>query len=339
QMHTEWKRVDQGGLEDIEEWAKSVKDPRLIWIDTLAKIRPVASRNEPAYTADYRAIEGLQRLAGEDPGLGIVLNPPLRKMSCEDDAFDDVSGTLGLTGAADTIVVMKRHSGMVKVFVRGRDIEEGEFAAEFNRTTCRWRIVGGADDVFRSKERQAILAALKSTTEPMSIPDIMAATERTDRSATKALLHKMRTDGEVVSAKGRYSLARAVPPLNSVDRVDRDVSGATEPCQPIDEAGGISTEERSTEAVNGRSTVNAALTEALTGDGKSKSLNGNENGGSGQRVNAVNGIESGEPPAADPGIPESCRRCDHCGRSGTAADRLLPYDWPGRPDGIRLHPR
>src|SRR5215472_3812508 len=54
QMHTEWKRVDQGGLEDIEEWAKSVKDPRLIWIDTLAKIRPVASRNEPAYTADYR---------------------------------------------------------------------------------------------------------------------------------------------------------------------------------------------------------------------------------------------------------------------------------------------
>src|SRR5262245_50916918 len=29
-LHTEWKRVDQGGLEDIEAWCKSVNEPRLI---------------------------------------------------------------------------------------------------------------------------------------------------------------------------------------------------------------------------------------------------------------------------------------------------------------------
>src|SRR5262249_5513102 len=115
--------------------------------------------NEQAYAADYRAIEGLQRIAGQYQ-VGIVLTHHLRKASSEDDAFDDVSGTLGLTGAADTIVIMKRHSGMVKVYVRGRDIEEGEFAAEFNRESCRWRLVGAADEVFRSQERQAILAVL-----------------------------------------------------------------------------------------------------------------------------------------------------------------------------------
>lgn len=110
--------------------------------------------------------------------MGIVLNHHHRKAASEDDAFDDVSGTLGLTGAADTIIVMKRHAGMVKVFVKGRDIEEGEYAAEFNRNTCRWRFVGNADEVFRSEQRQAIITALKAAVRPMSIPEVMAATER-----------------------------------------------------------------------------------------------------------------------------------------------------------------
>jgi hypothetical protein len=38
-------------------------------------------------------------------------------------------------------------------------------------------------------------------------------------------------------------------------------------------------------------------------------------------------------------IIESLRRCDHCGQSATPADPLHPYDWPSRPDGIRMHGR
>jgi len=199
ELHTEWKRMDGGGLEDIEAWCKSAKEPRLIWIDTLAKIRPLAGRNEQAYAADYRAIEGLQKLSGQYQ-VGVVLNHHLRKASSEDDAFDDVSGTLGLTGAADTIIVMKRQAGMVKVYVRGRDIEEAEFAAEFNKSSCRWRLVGGAEDVFRSQERQAILAVLKEAVRPMSVPEIMAATDRSDRHAISNLLYKMEKAGEIEHA-------------------------------------------------------------------------------------------------------------------------------------------
>jgi hypothetical protein len=46
-------------------------------------------------------------------------------------------------------------------------------------------------------------------------------------------------------------------------------------------------------------------------------------------------------PLDDPGPIPDClrrnpgRRCDHCGEHGI----LNPYDWPGRPDGIYLHPR
>jgi AAA domain len=283
-LHTEWKRLDQGGLEDFEEWCKAKPERRLICIDTLAKMRPLVGRNEQAYAADYRAIEGLQRIAGQYQ-VGIVLTHHLRKASSEDDAFDDVSGTLGLTGAADTIVIMKRHSGMVKVYVRGRDIEEGEFAAEFNPESCRWRLVGAADEVFRSQERQIIIAALRSADEPMSISDIMAATERTDRNATKSLLHKMKTAGEVISERGCYSLA-PTDLLNSVDRVDWEpVSAAAVNPRPHNATvSGMANGQRNGQrAVNGQRSIDRAL----TGTNKDKPLNAASNSDPGQRVNAV----------------------------------------------------
>jgi hypothetical protein len=218
EIHTEWRRVDQGGLEDIEAWCKEHPKRRLISIDTLAKIRPIMGRSEQAYAADYRAIERLQKLAGKYQ-VGIVLNHHLRKATSEDDAFDDVSGTLGLTGAADTIIVMKRHAGMVKVYVHGRDIEEAEFAAEFNKETCRWRLVGQADDVFRSQERQAILTVLKDAGRPMSVPELMAVTERHDRHALYNLLYKMAKAGEVTQPnRGQWA-----HPLNAVGIVGNDV--------------------------------------------------------------------------------------------------------------------
>jgi AAA domain len=225
-LHTEWRRLNEGGLEDIEAWCKSVEEPRLIWIDTLAKVRPLSSRNEPAYDRDYRAIEGLQKLAGQYPGLAIVINHHLRKMSSEDDAFDDVSGTLGLTGAADTIIVIKRHAGMMRLCVRGRDIEEGEFAAEFNRNTCRWRLVGDATEVFRSKEQQAIRAALKGAPpEGMALADIKDATGRHDGAALKSLLFKMKQAGDIASPRrGRFLL-----PENGSDQRSMVNTGQRQP--------------------------------------------------------------------------------------------------------------
>jgi len=60
-----------------------------------------------------------------------------------------------------------------------------------------------------------------------------------------------------------------------------------------------------------------------------------------QRVNGVNGVEHSEPTATVPpddfgAIPVPKHRCDHC---GSATGITYPYDWPGRPDGIRLHRR
>jgi Protein of unknown function (DUF3631) len=42
--------------------------------------------------------------------------------------------------------------------------------------------------------------------------------------------------------------------------------------------------------------------------------------------------------AAERGTTAECR-CHHCGGLGLGADPFRPWDWPGRPDGIWLHPR
>jgi AAA domain len=207
-LTTEWRRADEGGLADIENWCKSVSLPVLIVIDTLEKFRPLQNGKTPAYSADYQAITGLQKIAGE-LGIAIVINHHVRKMEAE-DPFDTVSGTLGLTGAADTILVLKRQSGAVTLHARGRDIEESETALQFDRGTCRWTILGAAADVHMSQEQAAVLKALEHAgADGLAVSEIMAATGSNSRGAMDTLLFKMKEAGKVTRVKrGIYALAK-----------------------------------------------------------------------------------------------------------------------------------
>jgi hypothetical protein len=203
---TDWKRADEGGLDDIEDWCRSVADPVMIVIDTLEKFRPLQNGKSAAYSADYAAVTGLQKIAGQHR-IAVVVNHHVRKMEA-DDPFDTVSGTLGLTGAADTIIVLKRHAGAVTLHARGRDIEEAETALQFERATCRWTILGAAAEVYVSSERAAVLSALASAgPDGLAVPEIMAATGSKSRNAMDVLLFQMKSDGAVERLKrGVYAI-------------------------------------------------------------------------------------------------------------------------------------
>jgi hypothetical protein len=207
-LFTEWRRVDRGGLADIEEWCASVPAPTLIVVDTLEKIRPLINGKTQAYSADYQAIEGLQKIAGKF-GIAIAVNHHLRKMDA-DDPFDTISGTLGLTGAADTLLILKRQSGGFTLFARGRDIEESESAVAFDKGSCRWSMLGAAAEVHRSNERAKIIEALgKADGDGLSVSEIMTAIESSNRHATDTLLYKMKEAGEIVRVRrGVYAHRR-----------------------------------------------------------------------------------------------------------------------------------
>jgi AAA domain len=196
-------RLDQGAMEELRRWADAAKKPRLIVIDTFACVRPARSRNDGAYDADYAALSPLQVMAGE-LNLAVLVVHHVRKMD-SDDAFDTVSGTLGLVGAADTVLVLKRDARGVILHGRGRDIDEIERAMRFDKTTGRWSILGEADDVRKSDERKSIVEALRATGET-TVSQLIAATGM-KRNALERLLHKMVRGGEVErTGRGRYRL-------------------------------------------------------------------------------------------------------------------------------------
>jgi hypothetical protein len=208
---TKWQRLDKGGLDDIREWCASVAKPVLVMIDTLKKVRPPKRNNQNDYDADYEACEGLEAICDDFPGLGIWAAHHLRKMDAE-DVFDTVSGTFGLTGGVDTIAIFSRSAQGVTLHIQGRDLTDTvEKAVKFDRETCRWIVLGNAEEVRRSQERNRIIAALRGVVGGLSVNEVKAAANLKSRDVADKLLQRMAADGEVVRlTRGKYGLGANV---------------------------------------------------------------------------------------------------------------------------------
>ena len=201
-LATQWRRLDEGGVDDIADWATSALTPTMVVLDTLAGVKPERQARDTNYDGDYRALLEVHRLANERQ-LSVVALHHTRKQEAE-DPLDSISGTLGLVGCADTALVLSRTPQGTSLYVRGRDVEEAEHAITFNRDTCRWAVLGEAAEVRRSGERNAILEALHNSPEPMKPAEIAAAVGRPANNV-KQLLFKMVRDGEVMKTeRGHY---------------------------------------------------------------------------------------------------------------------------------------
>jgi hypothetical protein len=200
-LATEWPRVDQGGLADMAAWADSVQRPVLIVCDTLAKVKPLSKTR--GYDEDYLALSELQRFSGAR-GIPILVIHHERKMAA-DDPLDRVSGTLGLTGAADSVVSIARSNKGVTFYIRGRDVEETEKAIEFDAAACRWRMLGNASEIQRTNERKLIVDALKHT--KLAGPKLLAELTGISHANVKQLVLRMTEAGELIRpALGTYAL-------------------------------------------------------------------------------------------------------------------------------------
>jgi RecA-family ATPase len=198
----EMPRLAQGGLDQIRDWIKGADHPRLVIIDTLAMVRAPNKRDQSTYDADYSAVCDLRDLANKH-GVAIVLVHHLRKEAAE-DAFDTISGTLGLTGAPDTILVLQRDKQGVVLHGRGRDVTEIEKAMTFNADTCQWTITGDATTMRTTSERTAILAALEEAAEPIG-PNEIAAAAGMKPANVRYLLGRLVKDGTIQKVeRGRY---------------------------------------------------------------------------------------------------------------------------------------
>jgi hypothetical protein len=206
-VRTVTPRIDTGLLPQLDKWRLGCERPRLIIIDVFLKVRPPRKKGEDPYSADYDAVTPLQRYASEHR-LAIVLVTHTRKMAA-DDPLEAVSGTNGVTGAADAVLVLDRDGKGTTLYGRGRDIEEIETAMRFD--AGRWSILGDADEVRKSDERRKIVAALKESGEEIG-PKAIADLTGMKSDNVRRLLRKMVASGEINQPRvGFYTVPFSKP--------------------------------------------------------------------------------------------------------------------------------
>jgi hypothetical protein len=216
----EWPRLQEGGAEAIEGWLGEHPDARLIVVDTLARFKPqAASRRGGAYDEDRAAIDPLIPLVAEH-GVGMLLIHHLREMEAE-DPLDMISGTAGLTGAADGALVMKRRRGQADAYLHadGRDIEKPvELALCWDSHGGTWAIAGDAEEYRMSQVRQKIREAVENADEAIGPKEVSEIIDH-PLGATRQAMSQMVKDGQLKKKDhGKY-----VPPDFEANADDADI--------------------------------------------------------------------------------------------------------------------
>ena len=200
---TGWKRLHQGGLDDLDARLRADPTIRFVVIDTLAKVRRSSKPGGNAYLEDYEAIGELKAIADKHK-VAIVCVLHLRKMHSA-DPFEMISGTTGLTGAADTNMVLMRprNSPDTVLYITGRDVEEQALAMKF--TNGKWQVLGEADKIILTITKKKIIDAIKSA-PPMGPLSIEKKSGLSLSTVNKNLL-ELALSGHVVQVgHGKYSL-------------------------------------------------------------------------------------------------------------------------------------
>ena len=132
------EKVTSGLIPQIEDHLADHPGTMLVIIDTFQMVREPS--RDSAYAADYADLSPLKRLA-DDSGIAVVVVHHTRKMG-DADVFNTVSGTTGITGCADSTMVLSnvnRADGNATLSIAGRDREFIELKVRFRQ--CRWKLI------------------------------------------------------------------------------------------------------------------------------------------------------------------------------------------------------
>lgn len=193
-----------GGDELIASWLDRHTDARLVVIDVFAKVRGNAPPGVAAYDADYAAMTRIKRVA-DHYGVAVLLVHHVRKAAAE-DFLATVSGTNGLAGAADAVLVLERARAQADgvLHVTGRDIDETDYALSFDPGAGAWRVLDGpAADYLLRDTRSLVLRYVRDY--PGQRPKQIAEALRLDPTTVRQTCRRMVTDGQLrATPAGEY---------------------------------------------------------------------------------------------------------------------------------------
>lgn len=144
--------IENGLLEQIEDFYKSHIDLGLVVIDTLQKIRDGI---ESTYATDYKEMSALKALA-DKLDITIIVIHHTRKMP-DSDPFKKITGSVGLSGCADGSFVLEetsRGSRVGTLYCVSRELGQLELEVHFDDSQMRWLV---NDDLQVSGSRNNLL--------------------------------------------------------------------------------------------------------------------------------------------------------------------------------------
>lgn len=143
----EWVGGEEG-LANMTEWAEEVRNPRMVVIDTIAKVEPEMGENRSrgAYAGNYAMMARYKQWADQhDCAVVMIHHDNKTKVEPGMDHFSRISGTRGITGAADTLIFLHSPRGSREgtLYVTGRDVAEQELA--LFKTGPLWNAMHGPE--------------------------------------------------------------------------------------------------------------------------------------------------------------------------------------------------
>ena len=125
----------------------------LLFIDTLQMVRDNVSSRVNAYAQDYKDLSALKKIA-DDHKMCIFLVHHNRKEHDGSNVFNDMTGSTGIAGVADTCMVLRkedRFGNDAVLSITGRDIEEKRLKLSMRKNV--WEVTEALDTSTLRRER------------------------------------------------------------------------------------------------------------------------------------------------------------------------------------------
>lgn len=204
-LQVQWasRKIGAGLEEDIAQWLDAHPAARMVAIDTLQKVRAPSSGRRGAYEVDVEDLGRLQNLF-RDRSIALLIVHHARKEGTGDDFLASVSGTYGITGSADTIMVIKRKrmETFGSIYVTGREVKDIEVSARFDDLLWHEAPASLAESSF---ERQEVYDIIR--TEGPIFPAAIAERVGLSRTSVQNMVTKLVERGAVARTTGGYVTA------------------------------------------------------------------------------------------------------------------------------------
>ena len=236
------------GLEQqIEQFLTEHPTTKLVVIDTLQCVRGTGSDSN-LYANDYQDIGLLKKLA-DNQHIAILLIHHLRKLH-DDDPMNMISGSTGLSGAADSTFVLQKSSRLANIaslHCTGRDIPDRTLKLEFGEEDHVWKLLedsktcSSASKISTLQLTKLLSDLLRSDSTYLGSPSALSAKIDPDGSlgitpkkVTRLVLESVETLRENgVLVKIYRSNGKRLISLRSAESADLPTVGKIDPIDPV----------------------------------------------------------------------------------------------------------